>query len=80
MENPAAPPITIYKENTDITKLKCGLSPADKEIVDRLSKLKEKEKAPPSDGEIRERLAKLKGENTSQSTHETRVNYIKYMS
>ncbi|XP_076268715.1 abscission/NoCut checkpoint regulator isoform X1 [Rhynchophorus ferrugineus] len=72
LENPAAPPITVYRENPTVTNLKCGLSPADKDIVDRLARLKEKEKAPPSDGEIRERLAKLKGENASQSTQQTR--------
>lgn len=66
MENPLAPPITIYKqEDPKIRGLRAGLSPADQNLVDRLEKLKDEENKPlpPSEGELRKRLASLKGEN-----------------
>lgn len=64
MENPAAPPIIMYKQDAKITALRSGLSPADQKLVDRLEKLKDNGNGPPpSESEIRERLANLKGEN-----------------
>ncbi|XP_018573423.1 abscission/NoCut checkpoint regulator [Anoplophora glabripennis] len=64
LENPSAPPITIYRQDTKIQALRSGLSPADQKLVDRLEKLKDDGKRPPpSESEIRERLASLKGEN-----------------
>lgn len=64
LENPAAPPITIYKQDPKIANLRIGLSPADQQLVDRLEKLKEKGKTPPpSEVELRKRLERLKGEN-----------------
>lgn len=64
MENPSAPPITIYRQDAKIQALRSGLSPADQKLVDRLEKLKDDGKGPPpSESEIRERLANLKGEN-----------------
>lgn len=64
MENPAAPPITVYKQDPAIANLRTGLSPADQQLVDRLEKLKDKGKIPPpSEVELRKRLASLKGEN-----------------
>lgn len=74
LENPAAPPITVYKDDPRLSKLKDGLSSADQDIADRLAKLKEKQTVPPSDTEIRERLAKLKGSNIDFSK-ETKLNY-----
>lgn len=64
LENPAAPPITVYKQDPKIASLRTGLSPADQQLVDRLEKLKDKGRAPPpSEVELRKRLATLKGEN-----------------
>ncbi|XP_044265854.1 abscission/NoCut checkpoint regulator isoform X2 [Tribolium madens] len=64
LENPVAPPITMYKHDPKIQALRSGLSPADQKILDRLEKLKDSEKGPPpSEGELRRRLASLKGEN-----------------
>lgn len=64
LENPSAPPITIYKQDSKIANLRIGLSPADQQLVDRLEKLKEKGKTPPpSEVELRKRLERLKGEN-----------------
>lgn len=65
MENPAAPPITVYRQDPKIVSLRTGLSPEDQELLDRLEKLKEdKNKGPPpSEIELRKRLAHLKGEN-----------------
>ncbi|KAF5274363.1 hypothetical protein FQA39_LY07243 [Lamprigera yunnana] len=61
LENPAAHPITIYKDKKMAT-LRSGLSPADQQLYDRLEKLKDKS-VPPSEDEIRKRLNILKGEN-----------------
>ncbi|EFA06685.2 abscission/NoCut checkpoint regulator isoform X2 [Tribolium castaneum] len=63
LENPAAPPITMYKNDPKIQALRSGLSPADQKILDRLEKLKDEKGPPPSEGELRRRLASLKGEN-----------------
>lgn len=65
LENPAAPPITVYKNNEKLQNLRTGLSPVDQQLLDRLEKLKDKAKGPPpSEFELRRRLADLKGENT----------------
>lgn len=64
LENPSAPPITVYRQDVKIQALRSGLSLADQKLVDRLEKLKDDGKGPPpSESEIRERLANLKGEN-----------------
>lgn len=64
MENPAAPPITVYKNNKRLQNLRSGLSPIDQQLLDRLEKLKDKGNGPPpSEIELRARLATLKGEN-----------------
>ncbi|CAH0550774.1 unnamed protein product [Brassicogethes aeneus] len=66
LENPSAPPITIYKQNHDQRgqNLRAGLSQVDQKLVERLEKLKEdKGPPPPSEIEIRKRLANLRGEN-----------------
>ncbi|RZC36725.1 zinc finger FYVE domain-containing protein 19, partial [Asbolus verrucosus] len=63
LENPLAPPITMYKQDSKIQALRSGLSPADQKILDRLEKLKEEKGPPPTEGELRRRLASLKGEN-----------------
>lgn len=65
LENPAAPPITVYKQDAKMVNLRTGLSQADQQLVDRLEKLKEDKgkPLPPSETELRKRLASLKGEN-----------------
>lgn len=63
LENPAQPPITIYKTDQKMESLRSGLSPADQQLLDRLEKLKNKDKPPPSEDEIRKRLNSLKGQN-----------------
>lgn len=64
LENPAAPPIIMYKQDSKIMALRSGLSAVDQKLVDRLEKLKDDGKGPPpSESKIRERLAQLKGEN-----------------
>lgn len=69
LENPAAPPIIMYKQDSKILALRSGLSPADQKLVDRLEKLKDDGKGPPpSESEIRQRLASLKGENYSEGS------------
>ncbi|XP_076292888.1 abscission/NoCut checkpoint regulator isoform X1 [Lasioglossum baleicum] len=63
LENPAKPPIVMYKHANRWEKFKRGLEPADQEIVDRLRKLKEEDKTTAlSVDEIRKRLALLKDE------------------
>ncbi|KAK9893116.1 hypothetical protein WA026_023836 [Henosepilachna vigintioctopunctata] len=66
LENPSAPPITVYKQNTQFQTLRTGLTPADQNLVDRLEKLKDNgsKREPPSETELRERLAQLKGKNS----------------
>lgn len=65
LENPARPPITMYKQGSTLDKLRAGLDPADQEIVNRLKKLKDEEKQvpPPTEEEIRRRLALLKDQD-----------------
>ncbi|KAL3288964.1 hypothetical protein HHI36_003407 [Cryptolaemus montrouzieri] len=63
LENPSAPPITVYKQNPKYQKLRTGLTPKDQKLVDRLESLKGKKPSPPpSETELRKRLADLKGE------------------
>lgn len=74
MENPAKPPIVMYKHTSHWDKFKKGLEPADQEIVDRLQKLKEEDKSTAlSVDEIRRRLALLKDEDPDASNHKTNV-------
>ncbi|XP_003694443.1 abscission/NoCut checkpoint regulator [Apis florea] len=64
LENPAKPPIVIYKHTNHWDKFKNGLEPVDQEIVERLRKLKEEDKTTTlSVDEIRRRLALLKDED-----------------
>lgn len=65
LENPSAPPITIYQQNSKLQKLRTGLAPADVQILERLERLREDRNkvVPPSENEIRSRLANLRGEN-----------------
>ncbi|XP_033336619.2 abscission/NoCut checkpoint regulator [Megalopta genalis] len=64
LENPAKPPIVMYKHANHWDKFKSGLEPVDQVIVDRLRKLKEKDKSSAlSVDEIRKRLALLKDED-----------------
>jgi len=68
LENPSQPPITIFRNNPTVEKLKAGLSSQDLEILDRLQKLKEKKsiQAVPSEDEIRSRLDALQGKARSE--------------
>lgn len=81
LENPAAPPIVIYKQDSKISALKKGLSVADQELVDRLEKLKDDGKGPPpSETEIRKRLANLKGgEYTEESNKPVSISLIPWI-
>ncbi|XP_032683559.1 abscission/NoCut checkpoint regulator isoform X2 [Odontomachus brunneus] len=65
LENPARPPVVIYKHTNPWDQFKKGLEPADQEIVDRLQKLKNKEQniPLPSVDEIKRRLALLKDQD-----------------
>ncbi|CAG9863797.1 unnamed protein product [Phyllotreta striolata] len=64
LENPSVPPITMYKTDPNIEKLRHGLEPTDQKLLERLEKLKDDGKGPPpTDSEIMERLRNLKGEN-----------------
>ncbi|KOX81287.1 Zinc finger FYVE domain-containing protein 19 [Melipona quadrifasciata] len=64
LENPAKPPIIMYKHTNHWDRFKTGLEPADQEIVERLRKLKEEDKTTAlSVDEIRRRLALLKDED-----------------
>lgn len=69
LENPVKPPIVIYKHTDHWDALKKGLEPADQQIVDRLQKLKEKERniSVPTIDEIRQRLALLKDQDPQAS-------------
>lgn len=55
----------MYYENQHMKQLKDGLDPADKEIVERLEKLRERKREMnvPNEEEIAKRLAALRGEN-----------------
>ena len=45
LENPARPPITVYRQSPRAANLKKGLSREDSELVDRLEALKADRKA-----------------------------------
>ncbi|PSN32324.1 hypothetical protein C0J52_17632 [Blattella germanica] len=80
LENPARPPITLYRQDSRLQKLKAGLNETDREIAERLEKLKEERKKQPppknelasqlpdSADEIAERLAKLRATGTPSSS------------
>lgn len=65
LENPARPPITMYRQGSKLDRLQAGLDPADQEIVNRLKKLRDEDKQlpPPTEDEIRRRLALLKDQD-----------------
>lgn len=66
LENPAAPPITIYRP-ADVQR--AALSEEDKIIAQRLAQLRSEQALPPiSDSDIQRRLAKLKGVNFYSET------------
>ncbi|EZA59320.1 abscission/NoCut checkpoint regulator isoform X1 [Ooceraea biroi] len=73
LENPAKPPIVMYKHTSHWDKLKKGLEPADQQIVDRLQKLKDdKRNHPlPTDDEIKQRLALLKDQDPEANRSKT---------
>ncbi|XP_011502524.1 PREDICTED: abscission/NoCut checkpoint regulator [Ceratosolen solmsi marchali] len=75
LENPARPPIVMYKQSSKLDNLRAGLNPVDHEIINRLKKLKEEDKqlSVPSEDEIRRRLAILKDEDpdiVNRPTHQ----------
>ncbi|XP_043258416.1 abscission/NoCut checkpoint regulator [Colletes gigas] len=77
LENPAKPPIVMYKHTNHWDKFKKGLEPADQEIVDRLRKLKEEDKtAALSVDEIKRRLALLKDEDPDASSHKINIHQV----
>ena len=65
LDNPSRPPITVYRQDSRIQKLKEGLKERDREIADRLEKLKEERKKQPvpTEEEMARRLALLKNED-----------------
>ncbi|XP_001607524.2 abscission/NoCut checkpoint regulator isoform X1 [Nasonia vitripennis] len=65
LENPARPPITMYRQGSKLDRLQVGLDPIDQEIVNRLKKLKDEDKQlpPPTEDEIRRRLALLQDQD-----------------
>ncbi|XP_043280586.1 abscission/NoCut checkpoint regulator [Venturia canescens] len=69
LENPAKPPIVIYKSGGHWDQFKAGLEPVDQELVDRLKKLKDGDTQvpPPTTEEIRRRLAILKDQDPHSS-------------
>lgn len=76
LENPARPPVVIYKHTNRWDQFKEGLEPADQEIVDRLQKLKNKEQniPLPSVDEIKRRLALLKDQDPEANGNSNVVN------
>ncbi|XP_054007931.1 abscission/NoCut checkpoint regulator [Hylaeus anthracinus] len=77
LENPAKPPIVMYKQSNHWDKFKKGLEPADQEIVDRLQKLKEEDKTTAlSVDEIKRRLALLKDEDPDASNHTVNIHHV----
>ncbi|KAJ9585681.1 hypothetical protein L9F63_002471 [Diploptera punctata] len=77
LENPSRPPITVYRQDSRIQKLKAGLTEADRDIVERLEKLKEERKKEPvpSEEEVARRLSALKGEDPER-TGADKKNYV----
>ncbi|KAL7307993.1 hypothetical protein TKK_0000081 [Trichogramma kaykai] len=66
LENPAKPPIVLYKGPSKLDELGKNLDPADKIILDRLKNLKgmRNEVGPvPTEDEIRQRLAQLRDQH-----------------
>jgi hypothetical protein len=65
LENPARPPIVMYKQSSKLDNLKIGLNSVDHEIINRLKKIKEDDKqiSLASEDEIRRRLALLRDED-----------------
>ncbi|KAL0271810.1 UNVERIFIED_CONTAM: hypothetical protein PYX00_008794 [Menopon gallinae] len=62
VENPAKPPITIFRQKDKLCHLKDGLDEEDKLIVERLERLRGgRRENPPSEVEIHRRLLALKG-------------------
>ncbi|KAK6631409.1 hypothetical protein RUM44_005936 [Polyplax serrata] len=61
LENPAKPPITIFRHSNRLMNLKSGLSSQDKQILERLERLKAERTATllPDESEIKRRLALL---------------------
>ncbi|XP_020300846.1 abscission/NoCut checkpoint regulator isoform X2 [Pseudomyrmex gracilis] len=78
LENPVKPPIVMYKHINHWDKLKKGLEPADQEIVDRLQKLKDKEKniPLPTVEEIKRRLALLKDQDPEASGSNVNIHQV----
>jgi hypothetical protein len=76
LENPSRPPITLYRQDQRMQQLKVGLNEADREIVERLEKLREERKQHhiPTEEEVAKRLAVLKGEDPANKA--SRPNYM----
>lgn len=79
LENPAKPPVIMYKNTDRWDKFKKGLEPADQQIVERLQKLKDKERSVPlpSIEEIKRRLALLKDQDPEANGNSNVVNVCK---
>ncbi|XP_031848533.1 uncharacterized protein LOC116433996 isoform X2 [Nomia melanderi] len=77
LENPAKPPIVMYKHTNHWDKFKTGLEPIDQEIVDRLRKLKEEDKTTTlSVDEIRKKLALLKDEDPGAGNSKINIHRV----
>ncbi|CAG2056730.1 unnamed protein product [Timema podura] len=65
LENPAGPPITVYTPNPRMVELKSGLEEPDRQIAERLEKLRaDRKKGPaPTEEEVVSRLARLRGQS-----------------
>ncbi|XP_047116312.1 abscission/NoCut checkpoint regulator [Schistocerca piceifrons] len=65
LENPAKPPIIVYVQDQRLKNLKHGMTSVDREILNRLEKLREerKQQPAPNEEEIARRLATLKGQD-----------------
>ncbi|GLH03758.1 Uncharacterized protein GBIM_09612 [Gryllus bimaculatus] len=74
LENPARPPITVYHHDSRMEQLKTGLTAEDREIAERLEKLKDERKRQrevPTEEDIVRRLAALKGQNPETAVEVT---------